>query len=96
MCRNHDARYEINVPKGIIVVRVKLLLRHPNTTNQYFLAPNTEMTNVPITALIDPSSLQTNDSLVDRKTSIKYETTETLQTKANKKTCTQKDLHLHD
>ena len=81
--------YDVHVPKGAAVVRVKMLLRHPNTTHQFFLPPNSKMNNFPITDLIYPSSILLSNFSLDRNSYITYTTTETTHTNYNLKTSTQ-------
>ena len=88
--------YLVSVPKGTVVVRVKLLLRHPNTTNQFFLAPNTKMSSFPIYDLIDPTPLILTDTSINRQTYIKYTVNDTIHTDSRLKISTQKTYSLDE
>jgi hypothetical protein len=67
-----NLHYDVHVPKGAAVVRVKMLLRHPNTTHQLFLPPNSKMNNFPITDSIYPSSILLSNSSLDRNSYVTY------------------------
>jgi hypothetical protein len=82
--------FDVHVPKGASVVRIKMLLRHPNTTHQFFLPPNSKMVNFPVTDLIYPASLLLSNSSLDRSSHITYTTSETTHTNHKLKTSTQK------
>jgi hypothetical protein len=81
--------YDVHVPRGAAVVKVKMLLQHPNTTNKFFLPPNSKTVNFPITDLIYPSILLQSNSILDRNTYITYSTSETTHTNQKLKTSTQ-------
>ena len=62
----------VYVPKGAAVIRVKLLVKHPNVANSYYLNQNTKAVNFPITDLICPSDIMYRDPSVstDRRTGL--------------------------
>jgi hypothetical protein len=69
----------IYVPKGAAVIRVKLLVKHPNIANTYHLNQNTKAVNFPVTDLICPSKLIYRDPTLNRRNYIRYSTTENMQ-----------------
>ena len=81
--------YDVHVPKGAAVVKVKMLQRHPNTTDKFFLPLNSKTVNFPITDLIYPSALQESTPSLDRNTYIGYTTSETTHTNQKMKTSIQ-------
>lgn len=81
--------YDVHVPKGAAVVRVKMLLRHPNSTNKFFLPFNSKAIDFPITDLIYPSTQLQSNTSIDRNTYTAYTTSETSHTNYKLKTSTQ-------
>ena len=81
--------YNICVPKGMAMVRVKLMLRHPNTVNQFFLPTNSKLVNFPITDLVYPILLLSSNSVLDRYSYIDFATNETSHTNHQLRTSTQ-------
>lgn len=83
------SHFVVHVPKGAAVVRVKLLSKHPNSSNNYFLPTNSKMINFPINDLVDPTSLLISNSSLNRNTYIDYSTSSAIHTALNLKTSLQ-------
>ena len=83
------ATYDVCVPKGTAVVRVKMMLKHPNSTNKYFLPPNSKTVNFPIADLVYPEAMLLNNIALDRCTYINFELSETTHTNHQMKMSTQ-------
>jgi hypothetical protein len=81
--------YDVCVPKGTAVVRVKMMLKHPNSTNKYFLPTNSKTVNIPITDLVFPEAILTANAQLDRLSCIKFELSETTHTNYQMKMSTQ-------
>ena len=73
-------QYDVLVPKGAAVVKVKMLPRHPSTTDRFFLPLNSKTFNFPITDLIYPSTLLQSNTSLNRNTYIAYTTSEMTHT----------------
>lgn len=65
--------YDVCVPKGTAVVSVKMMLKHPNTTNKFFLPTNSKAVNISITNLVFPVAILTANTQFDRLSYIKFE-----------------------
>ena len=72
--------YDVHVPRGAAVVKVKMLLQHPNTTNKFFLPLYSKTVIFPITDLIYPSAVQESTPPLERNTYIGYTTSEMTHT----------------
>ena len=81
--------YDVCVPKGTAVVRVKMMLKHPNSTNKFFLPTNSKTVSISITDLVFPEAILTANTQLDRLSYIKFELSEATHTNYQMKLSTQ-------
>ena len=72
----------VYVPKGAAVIRVKLLVKHPNIPSTFYLNHNTKVVTFPVTDLTCPSEVMYSDPFINRRNYIRYSTTESTQNNA--------------
>ena len=76
--------YLVEVKSGSVAVKIKLLVKHPDTENKFYIPTNSKTIDFPIEYVIDPTHLLQDNIALNRENYISYITTESSVTKNNK------------